>query len=74
MEDVSGETFRVHSHEHARVRLDVPEHESDMLVIVDIVAVADDAPGPDFRRKAGFGDAMHEALGLQPVCDELGER
>jgi hypothetical protein len=73
MEDVPSETLRVHSHEHARIGLDVAEHESDMLVIVDIISVADDAPGPDFRRKASFGDAVDEALGLQPVRDELGD-
>ena len=73
MEDVSGETFRVHSHEHARIRLDASKHESDVLVIVDIIFVTDNTPSPDFRRKPSFGDTMHEALGLQPMCDELGD-
>jgi hypothetical protein len=73
MEDVSSETLRVHSHEHAGVRLDIPEHESDMLVIVDIVAVADDAPRPDFCRETSFSDAVDEALGLKSMCDELSD-
>jgi len=28
---------------------------------------------PTLRRKASFGDAVHEALGLKPVRDELGD-
>src|SRR5450756_46272 len=42
-----------------------------MLVLVDVIAVADDAPSPDFRRKPSIGDAMHEALGLEAMRDEL---
>jgi hypothetical protein len=73
MKDVSGEALRVHSHEHAGVRLDFPEHESDVLVVVDIISIADNAPGPDFCWKASFGDAVHEALGLKPMRYELGD-
>src|SRR5450759_3481703 len=42
-----------------------------MLVLVDVIAVADDAPSPDFRRKPSIGDAVHEALGLEAMRDEL---
>jgi hypothetical protein len=73
MEDIPGETFRVHSHENAGVRSDVSQDERNMLVLIDVVAVAHDAPGPAFRRQASFGDTMHEALGLETMRYELGD-
>src|SRR5450759_5529669 len=71
MEDISGETLRVHSHQNARVRHDVAEDKRDVLVLVDVIAVADDAPRSEFGRKPSIGDAVHEALGLEAMRDEL---
>src|ERR1700682_3137117 len=72
MENISGKTFRVHSHQHAGVRSDVSQDERDVLVLIDVVAVAHDTPGPAFRRKASFGDAVHEPLRLKAMRHELG--
>src|SRR5450759_28287 len=71
MEDISGETLRVHSHQNARVRRDVAEDKRDVLVLVDVIAVADDAPRSEFGRKPSLGDAMHEPLGLEAMRHEL---
>jgi hypothetical protein len=71
MEDVAGETLGVHSHEHARVRPDFAEDEREVLVLVDVISVAEDAPGAEVGWKAGVGDAVHEPLGLEAMRDEL---
>src|SRR5690349_10880136 len=61
----------MHAYEDAVVGTDLAEHEGDMLVLVDVVAIADDAPVSKLRRQPGFGNAMDEALCLQPVRDDL---
>jgi hypothetical protein len=71
MEDIAGETLGVHSHEHARVRPNVTEDERDVLVLVDVIPIAEDAPGAEIGWKAGVGDAVDEALSLEAVRDEL---
>src|SRR5687767_7414499 len=71
MEDVAGETLRMHAHEHALAPLHVTEHEGDMLVRIDIVAVADDSPDTGIGRQSRLGSAVHQALVLKTVPDEL---
>src|SRR4029077_7306938 len=73
MEDIASETFRVHSAQDAGVRSDVPQNECDVLMLIVIVAVTHDPPGPVFSRQASFGDAMHKPLGLETMRYELGD-
>ena len=52
----------------------VAVHERDVLLLVDVVLVADDAPRSVIGRQPRLGDAMHETLVLEPVRDELRDR
>jgi len=74
MEDVTRQTLRVHSHEHARVRTNVAEYERDVLVLVDVVPVTEHAPYSHVGGEPCLGDSVHEPLGLQPVRDHLRNR
>ena len=71
MEDVAGQTLGVDAHEHALLPLHLAEDERDMLVRVDIVAIADHPELAERRGKPRLGDAMHQPLVSQPVRDEL---
>jgi len=64
VEDIAGQTLRMHAYEHAGLRTDVAQHQRDVLVLVHIVPVAEYAPDSVVGRKPGLGDSVHEALGL----------
>src|SRR5215210_1219768 len=40
-------------------------------MLVDVVTVAQHAPRTRLHRETGFRDAVHQPLGLQPICHEL---
>src|ERR1700704_1256496 len=44
VEDVTGQTLRVHPDEHAGIRTNVAQHQGDVLVLVDIISVAEYPP------------------------------
>ena len=71
VEDVAGEALRVHADENVFAAGDVAVHERDVLVLVDVVLVADDPPLAVIGGQPRLGDAMHEPLVLEPVRDEL---
>jgi hypothetical protein len=73
MEDVAGETFGVHANENAGVWTYLAENERDVLVLIHVVAVTDDAPGSALHWEASFRDPMHETLRLEPVRHELSD-
>src|SRR6185437_13958662 len=74
VEHVPGEALGVHSDEHARLAQYVSMYECDVLVLIDVIAIADDAPLAVIGRKPCLRDAMHQSLGAQPVRDELRDR
>jgi len=74
MEYIAREALGVHAHQYAVVWANVTKDEGDVLMLVDVVAVTDDAPRAAFHRKTSFGDPVHETLRLEPVCDELSDR
>src|SRR4051812_36474859 len=76
MKDVSGETLRVHAHQHAFItRLcNVAIYQCDVLMCIDVIFVADHAPNTEFGREPRFCNTMHEALGLETMRNELGNR
>src|SRR5258708_18034981 len=74
MEDVAGETLRVHPDERVFTRAKLAEDERDVLVVIDVVAVADDAPLAMFGRQPRFGHAMDEPLGFEAVRPALRDR
>jgi len=61
----------VHANERVLTVTDVAVDDSNVLVGIDVVLVADDPPRAKVGRQTGFGDAVDEALVLQPVRDEL---
>jgi len=61
----------VHSHQNAGVRADITINEGNVLVVVDIVPIADYTPGSNFSGKSRLGDAMDQSLGLETVGDQL---
>src|SRR5258708_29677401 len=74
MKYVAGETFRVHSNEHALVRVaHVAKNESDVLVVVDVIVITDDAPNPVVGRQSRFCNSVDESLRAQAVSNELGD-
>src|SRR5258708_2723730 len=68
---VARETLRVHAHERALAVADVAIHQRDVLVRVDVVAIADDAPRAILRRKPRLRNAVDEAFRLQPMRNKL---
>src|SRR6266566_98775 len=73
-EDVARQALRVHPHQHLLLARDVAEYQRDVLRLIHVVAIADDAEFAEWRREAGFSDPMDEPLVLQPVGDELRDR
>ncbi len=74
VEDIAGETLRVHPHQHVALAGDIAVHQRDVFRPVDIVAIADDAEVTDNRGKPRVGDPVHQPLGPQPVGHQLGHR
>src|SRR4051812_32331816 len=74
VEDIAGQALRVHAHQYFLAVGDVAVDERDMLVLIDVVAIADDLPGAMLRRQSSLGDAMDEPLVLQSVRDQLSDR
>src|SRR5687768_11254325 len=72
-EHVAGETLRVHPDENPLALAHVPEHESNVLSIVNVVPVADHAPLTVLGGQACLGDAMDEPLGPQAIGDKIGD-
>src|SRR5205085_7577268 len=74
MEYVAREALRVHAGHDVFAIAHFAVDERDMLVFVHVVAIPDDFPLAMLSGKAGFGDAMHEPLVLQPMRDQLRHR
>jgi hypothetical protein len=74
MKDIARHALRMHPHEDARAFVNDSENERDMLVIVDIVAVADYPPNAIFGREPCFSDAVNQTLRLEAMGNELRDR
>lgn len=64
----------MHADQHVLPALHLAVDERHMLVAVHVVAIADEAELTELRGQARFRRAMHEALVLQPVGDQLRHR
>src|SRR5258707_988154 len=72
MEDVAGQTLRVHSNEDALVRVvNVAKDESDVLMVIDVVAITDHAPHTVVGRQSRFCNPVDESLRAQTMSNEL---
>ena len=74
MKDVAGEALRMHPREHVVMTMHIAEDQRNVFVVIDIVAVADDAELAELRWEPCFGHAVHQALRAQPMRDELRDR
>jgi hypothetical protein len=64
----------VHAHQNALAVGHVAVGDGDVLVGIDVVPVPVHLPRAVRRRQARLGDPVHEALGAQPVRDQLRHR
>ena len=71
LEDIAGETIRVDANQRVLAVSDLAVDERDMLLLVDVVLVADDPPRAMIRRQPRFGDRMHKALVLEAMGHDL---
>src|SRR5437867_6351398 len=74
MEDVAGETLGVHADQRVLTVSHLAVHERDMLVLIDVIVIADDLPRTMLRRQSRFGDTMNQSLVLQTMRNELRDR
>jgi len=63
----------VHADKGARF-INLAEHQGDVLVGIDIVAISDHLPHAELGREPRFRDAVNEPLRLEPVGNQLSHR
>src|SRR5580704_11134595 len=67
VKDVPGEALRVHPDQHILASSNITEDQRDVLMLIDIVAIPDDAPGSVLQWQPRLGNPMHEPLGAQSI-------
>src|SRR5688500_13819126 len=61
----------MHPHQHARAFVNDPENEREVLVIIDIIPVADYAPDAVLSRQPRLSHPVNEAFRLEAVGHQL---
>ena len=73
-EGIAGEALAVHPHQHCAFGLFwLAFHDRHMLTAIELVAEADGAETAEGARERGLRLAAHEALGIEPVADQIGD-
>ncbi len=73
MEDIAGETLRVHPHQHVVLAADIALHQSDVLAAIDGVGVGEHSERAELGRQLSLRHPLNQPLGLQAVGDDLGD-
>ena len=73
-EDVAGQTFAVHAHEHVRVRPDVAHDQGEVMLAVELGTIKVEVKLAVVGRHLHHLDLLNELLARPPEMDERFDR
>src|SRR5688572_13362149 len=73
-DDVAERVLEMHAHQRYALAVQLARNQRQMHRAVDVVLVAEHAEFTELGRNDLLGNALHRALLLQPVADQIGDR